>query len=86
MLPTIHREEGAPQASSIYCRWIRERRKDSVRLVAVWIDRNMRYFELEFPSDSQPELLQQDAWDDPGAVATFQSLRWTICPIKKCCL
>ncbi len=71
MLQTVHQNQGAPRASSIYCRWIRENRNEGTRLVAVWIDSNMRCFEREFPSPCDEEVLQQDALEEPGGVGSF---------------
>jgi len=69
MLQVIHQKEGAPRASSIYCRWIREERKDGHRLVAVWMDSEMRCFEREGTPDAAEQLLQADALEEPGGWA-----------------
>ncbi len=61
MLQNIHQLRTAPRASSIYCRWIRENRKEGARLVAVWIDSQMRCFEREAATASELEMQQQDA-------------------------
>jgi hypothetical protein len=66
MLQVIHQKEGAPRASSIYCRWIRERREDGEHLVAVWMDSEMRCFEREFTPDQVGHLLAEDALEEPG--------------------
>jgi len=52
MLQTIHQKGGAPRASSIYCKWIRDIAREGAPLVAVWIDSAMRAFEREIASES----------------------------------
>jgi hypothetical protein len=74
MLKVIHQKEGAPRASSIYCRWIREERKDGEHLVAVWMDSEMRCFEREYSENSVEQLQHEDALDEPGGWAVPQSL------------
>ena len=66
MLQAIHQKEGAPRASSIYCRWIREVRKDGEHLVAVWMDSEMRCFERQCTPDQVEQTLQEDALEEPG--------------------
>jgi hypothetical protein len=66
MLQAIHQKERAPRASSIYCRWIREERKDGEHLVAVWMDSEMRCFERECAPDQVEQTLQEDALEEPG--------------------
>jgi hypothetical protein len=66
MLQNVHHEMAAPRASSLYCRWICIADKERARLVAVWIDSEMRCFAKEFAQDSEAETLQQEALDDPG--------------------
>jgi len=66
MLQNIHHELPAPRASSIYCRWIRTSDKEGARLVAVWIDSEMRCFANDFAPNSKAEVLQEEALDDPG--------------------
>jgi hypothetical protein len=73
MLQVIHQEPGTPRASSIYCRWICESRNEGERLIAVWIDTEMRCFAREFASISEPELSQRDALEEPGGVASLSS-------------
>jgi hypothetical protein len=48
MLQAVHRKNRKPQASSLYCRWICVDRPGGSRLVAVWMDSEMRAFESEF--------------------------------------
>lgn len=74
MLQTVHQNEWAPRASSIYCRWIRDTRRPGAPLAAVWIDNEMRCFEPQFAPEAQGEL-QHDALEDPGGMATVGS-RW----------
>ncbi len=66
MLRVIHQKESIPRASSLYCRWIRENLKEGARLVAVWIDSDMRCFEREFAPSQGLELSQLEALEDPG--------------------
>jgi hypothetical protein len=73
MLQVIHQKEGAPRASSIYCRWIREERTDGERLVAVWMDSEMRCFEREFAANPAEQLLQEDALEEPGGRVLVRS-------------
>ncbi len=47
-LQFIHKKESAPKASSLYCQWINSGQGEGGRLVAVWMDREMRAFEGEF--------------------------------------
>lgn len=75
MLQVIHQKERAPRASSIYCRWIREARKDGDHLVAVWMDSEMRCFEREFTVDPADQLLQEDALEEPGGWGLVRSSR-----------
>jgi len=64
MLQAIHQKGGAPRASSIYCKWIRDNTREGAPLVAVWIDSEMRAYEREFASES--ELLGQGVLEEPG--------------------
>jgi hypothetical protein len=73
MLQVIHQRNTAPRASSIYCRWIQENRGEGARLVAVWIDSEMRCFEREAPRDLKTEAAPQGALEDPGGVAVLSS-------------
>ena len=66
MLQNVHHEMAAPRASSIYCRWVRTNEKAGARLVAVWMDSEMRCFAKDFAPISETEPLQQGALDDPG--------------------
>jgi hypothetical protein len=85
MLQTVHQNPPAPRASSlIYCRWIRESRNEGTRLVAVWIDREMRCFEKEFTPNS--ELVPRDTLEEPGGSSGFPSLSPTaVIGIATCC-
>jgi hypothetical protein len=73
MLQAIHQKKTAPRASSIYCRWIRENRREGERLVAVWIDNEMRCFERELVENSEGEATRQDALEEPGRAAFLES-------------
>lgn len=68
MLQTVHQERAATRASSIFCRWIREERGGRVRVVAVWMDSEMRCFEQEFVLHGDGEKLRQDAMEEPGGI------------------
>ena len=48
MLEAVHMKNRVPQASSLTCRWICIDRPGGLRLVAVWMDSEMRAFESEF--------------------------------------
>lgn len=71
MLQNVHHAMAAPRASSIYCRWIRTADKEGARLVAVWIDSEMRCFTKDFAPNSETEALQPEALDDPGGRLVF---------------
>ena len=71
MLQNVHHEMEAPRASSIYCRWVRTSEKEGARLVAVWIDSEMRCFAKDFAPNLETEALQQEALDDPGGRLVF---------------
>jgi len=75
MLQTIHQKKGSPRASSLYCQWIRREEREGSPLVAVWIDSEMRGFQRELASNSQTELLQEGALEEPGGARSFQGLR-----------
>jgi hypothetical protein len=75
MLQAIHQKEGAPRASSIYCRWIRQQRNDGEHLLAVWIDQEMRCFEREFAANPVAQILQEDALEEPGGRIVVRSSR-----------
>ncbi len=77
MLQTVHQERAAARASSIFCRWIREERGERVRLVAVWMDSEMRCFEQESASRGDGEKLCQDAMEEPGGVWAIPTRRLT---------
>jgi hypothetical protein len=62
MLQSVHSITGATPASSVYCHWIRESRNGQGRLVAVWIDTEMRCLEWGFPLN-KAEVLSQAAVD-----------------------
>lgn len=50
MLQAVHTKESTNQACSLYCRWICVQREEGTRLVAVWMDPEMRAFEKELES------------------------------------
>ncbi len=53
-LQFIHKTNGASKASStMYCRWVTTKQGKGERLVAVWIDPEMRAFETEFAVETQ---------------------------------
>ncbi len=54
-LQFIHKKENAPKASSLYCQWISSGQGEGGRLVAVWMDREMRAFEGEFVCGTRAE-------------------------------
>jgi hypothetical protein len=68
MLQTVHQKKAAPRASSIYCRWVRENHGEGSRLLAVWIDSEMRCFDREFAEHPKTEATPQGALNDPGGV------------------
>jgi hypothetical protein len=59
MLQAVHTKGRTPQASSLYCRWICVDRPEGTRLVAVWMDSEMRAFESEFRPAQAKELGEQ---------------------------
>lgn len=63
MLQAIHVKRGTPQACSLYCRWIRVDGPRGPRLVAVWIDSEMRAFARDFGAnhgeESESELVSE---------------------------
>jgi hypothetical protein len=71
MLQNVHHQIDAPRASSLYCRWILIGDKQEARLVAVWIDSDMRCFATDFAPNSQNEIAQQEALGDPGGRPEF---------------
>ncbi|MGB7727401.1 MAG: hypothetical protein WBL50_05175 [Candidatus Acidiferrum sp.] len=77
MLQAVHQEKAVARASSIFCRWIREERGERVRLVAVWMDSEMRCFEPEFVSHGDGEELCQDAMEEPGGIWAIPTRGWT---------
>jgi hypothetical protein len=46
-LQFIHKTNSALKASSLYCQWISTGQGEGGRLVAIWMDREMRAFEGE---------------------------------------
>lgn len=52
-LQFVHKINSRPKASSLYCQWVNLRRGEDARLVAIWIDREMRAFEAEFACESR---------------------------------
>jgi hypothetical protein len=51
-LQFIHKRKSTPEASSLYCQWIWTRQGEGGRLVAIWMDREMRAFEGEFAHEA----------------------------------
>jgi hypothetical protein len=78
MLQTVHQKKGSARASSIYCQWIRREQGEDSPLVAIWVDSEMRSFEREFPSNSDTELLPEDALEEPGGAQSLQMLKQTM--------
>ncbi len=70
MLQLVHQKKGAPPASSIYCRWIRDTRREGAPLIAVWMDSEMRGFEREFALYSDGEVLPETL-EEPGGTKWF---------------
>jgi hypothetical protein len=68
MLQAVHSEKSSAQASSLYCRWICVERPEGTRLVAVWMDSEMRAFAREMESDAKTEILSDSLADEPGGV------------------
>jgi hypothetical protein len=54
-LQFIHKTSGALRASSLYCQWIRTQHGEGEKLVAIWMDREMRAFEGEFVRGTRTE-------------------------------
>ncbi len=54
-LQFIHKKKSAPKASSLYCQWISTGQGEGGRLVAIWMDREMRAFESEFVRGTRAE-------------------------------
>jgi hypothetical protein len=77
MLQIVHQKSTAPRASSIYCRWVQENRGEESRLLAVWMDSEMRSFEREVAHDPKTQATPQGALEDPGGVAVLISFRPT---------
>jgi len=51
-LQFIHKTNSTLKASSLYCQWIMARQEEGGRLVAIWMDREMRAFEGEFSHEA----------------------------------
>jgi len=64
MLQAVHKKTGALQASSLYCQWISAEAGGHQRLVAVWIDCEMRAFVGGQPPEAAIELWSDAASDD----------------------
>jgi hypothetical protein len=60
-LQAVHTETRPVRASSLYCRWIRER-EESGELRAIWIDGEMRAFEGQLAGETNESALV----DEPG--------------------
>jgi hypothetical protein len=70
MLQAIHIKEGAPQASSLYCRWICVDRPEGKQLVAVWIDSKMRAFQEGREYQANTELHTDSFAEEPDRLWT----------------
>ena len=78
MLQVVHEKKGSARASSLYCQWIRVERAGEERLVAVWIDSEMRAFAEEHETAAHAEL-QEDSLagePDPRCVTGGGSGAW----------
>jgi hypothetical protein len=68
-LQFIHKRNSAPRASSLYCQWISTRQGEGGRLVAIWMDREMRAFEdgiaRETRADGQAAGVEEVTGDPP---------------------
>lgn len=60
MSQAIHTEKRSPQASSLYCHWILVEHAEGSRLIAVWVDSEMRAFEREFHLAGQTEESREE--------------------------
>jgi hypothetical protein len=69
MLHGIHKKKGPPKASSLYCQWIPAERAGEKRLVAVWIDSEMRPFVGESETESTAELQADSLRGEPDLEA-----------------
>jgi hypothetical protein len=74
---TVHQKGGAPRASSIYCRWIRDMRREGAPLVTVWIDSNMSCFERQFVAKAEAGRFEEGALEEPGGAVPVASGRAT---------
>jgi hypothetical protein len=54
-LQFIHKTNSAPKASSLYCQWISPGQGEGGRLVAIWMDWEMRAFEGEFVREARTD-------------------------------
>jgi len=77
MLMTVHQKVRAPRASSIYCRWIRDTRREGAPLVTVWIDSNMSCFERQFVVKPEAGRFEEGALEEPGGAVPVVSRRAT---------
>ena len=79
MLQAVHTEKGSPRASSLYCRWICVENAEGSRLVAIWMDSEMRAFESEFHFAGQTEesgeeiVLRTQSFDHEQRVKVLHS-------------
>jgi len=55
-LQFIHKRKSTPEASSLYCQWITTGPGEGGRLVAIWMDRDMRAFESEFVHEARKKV------------------------------
>jgi hypothetical protein len=75
MLMTVHQKGRAPRASSIYCRWIRDTRREGAPLVTVWIDSNMSWFERQFVVKPEAGRFEERALEERGGAVPVVSGR-----------
>ena len=72
MSQAVHMKDRAPQASSLYCRWICVDRPGGLQLIAVWMDSEMHAFEREFLSTGEAKEQGEQAVE-------CERSRWDCC-------
>jgi hypothetical protein len=53
VLQAVNKKSRGSKASSLYCVWTRSEERDGSRLVAVWIDSEMRPFESQLLPENE---------------------------------
>jgi hypothetical protein len=74
MLKAFHMNQGASQASSLYCQWILVERAQGKQLVAVWMDNKMRAFAGETQSQANMEVQTENLAEEPGGARAARAL------------